>query len=124
MRLLPLYAFTMFFFWKFLVLYGGDGPLFYQYHDKTNCQRFWFWHFVFLNNLVPWNEQDTCLPWTWYLANDFQFFLLVPILVAYYADQEKRSKFYYVIGAIAGVNSLIQAVVILANSLSVSYFTY
>jgi hypothetical protein len=28
-RLLPLYMFAMFFFWKFLVLYGGSGPLFY-----------------------------------------------------------------------------------------------
>jgi peptidoglycan/LPS O-acetylase OafA/YrhL len=24
-----------------------------------------------LNNLVPWSSNDTCLPWTWYLANDF-----------------------------------------------------
>lgn len=30
-RLLPLYMFAMFFFWKFLVLFGGDGPLFYMY---------------------------------------------------------------------------------------------
>jgi hypothetical protein len=28
-RLLPLYIFAIFFFWKFLVLFGGDGPLFY-----------------------------------------------------------------------------------------------
>jgi peptidoglycan/LPS O-acetylase OafA/YrhL len=34
-RLLPLYMFSMFFFWKFLVLYGGSGPLFYQYHAST-----------------------------------------------------------------------------------------
>jgi len=24
-----------------------------------------------LNNLIPWSTNDTCLPWTWYLANDF-----------------------------------------------------
>ena len=30
-RLLPLYMFAMFFFWKFLILYGGDGPLFFMY---------------------------------------------------------------------------------------------
>jgi hypothetical protein len=28
-RLLPLYVYTIFFFWKFLVLFGGDGPLFH-----------------------------------------------------------------------------------------------
>lgn len=123
-RLLPLYAFTMFFFWKFLVLYGGDGPLFYQYHENTQCQRYWFYHLTFLNNLIPWSDQDTCLPWTWYLANDFQFFLLVPFLVGLYADVGNRKKFYYTVGGILGANTLIQTVVILANSLSVSYFTY
>ena len=79
-RLLPLYMFAMFFFWKFLVLYGGSGPLFYQYHSATECQKYWFWHAIFMNNVVPFNEHDTCLPWTWYLANDFQFFLLLPLL--------------------------------------------
>jgi peptidoglycan/LPS O-acetylase OafA/YrhL len=30
-RLLPAYIFAIFFFWKFLVLFGGDGPMFYMY---------------------------------------------------------------------------------------------
>lgn len=34
-RLLPLYVFAIFFFWKFLVLFGGDGPLFHQYSSNT-----------------------------------------------------------------------------------------
>lgn len=106
-RLLPLYMFVMFFFWKFLVLYGGDGPLFYQYHTNTECQRFWFWHAIFLNNLVPWAEHDNCLPWTWYLANDFQFFLILPILAYMYIEEEKRKRFYYVIGGILGVCTIV-----------------
>jgi hypothetical protein len=28
-RLLPLYFFTMIFFWRFVVLFGGQGPMFY-----------------------------------------------------------------------------------------------
>jgi peptidoglycan/LPS O-acetylase OafA/YrhL len=70
-RLLPLYVFSIFFFWKFLVLFGGDGPLFHQYQTSTECSKHWFWHVVFLNNVVPWSQQNTCLPWTWYIANDF-----------------------------------------------------
>lgn len=31
MRLLPAYMFSLFFFWKFLVLFGGDGPMFFMY---------------------------------------------------------------------------------------------
>jgi peptidoglycan/LPS O-acetylase OafA/YrhL len=34
-RLLPLYFFAIVFFWKFLVLFGGDGPLFYMYESTT-----------------------------------------------------------------------------------------
>lgn len=124
-RLLPLYMFSMFFFMKFLVLFGGDGPLFYMYQTTTECSKFWFWHMTFLNNVVPWSDHDTCMPWTWYLANDFQFFLILPFLVQLYHDRTKRKQvFTYVMLGLLGMCTVIQMVVILANSLSVSYFTY
>jgi peptidoglycan/LPS O-acetylase OafA/YrhL len=31
MRLFPLYFFTLIFFWQFIVLFGGDGPMFFMY---------------------------------------------------------------------------------------------
>jgi len=31
MRLFPLYLFTLLFFWKFIALYGGEGPMFFMY---------------------------------------------------------------------------------------------
>jgi len=34
-RILPAYAFTLFFFWKVLVLFGGDGPRFFMYEEST-----------------------------------------------------------------------------------------
>jgi hypothetical protein len=123
-RLLPLYVFTIFFYWKFLVLFGGDGPLFHQYQSNTECSKHWFWHVVFLNNVVPWGKPNTCLPWTWYIANDFQFFLLLPIFAGLYYELSKRRKFYTTLGIIALVCTFVQLIVILANSLSVSYFTY
>jgi peptidoglycan/LPS O-acetylase OafA/YrhL len=94
-RLLPTYLFTLFFFWKFLVLYGGEGPMFYMYTSTTECSKYWFWHVIFLNNLIPWSTHDTCLPWTWYLANDFQFYLLLPMFVTLY--YKKRNWFYSVL---------------------------
>ena len=54
-RLLPLYFFAIMFFWKFLILFGGDGPLFYMYQTTTECEKHWLWHLVFLNNIVPWS---------------------------------------------------------------------
>lgn len=35
MKLLPLYMFTLFFFWKFLSMFGGDGPIFFMYDSMT-----------------------------------------------------------------------------------------
>ena len=123
-RLLPLYLFAILFFWKFLALFGGDGPQFFMYKTTTECSKYWFWHLVFLNNIVPWSQHDTCLPWTWYLANDFQFFLLLPLFAQLYFDPAKRRNFYFTILGLLGVCTIIQMSVILANSLSVSYFTY
>lgn len=122
MRLLPTYMFALFFFWKFLVLFGGDGPMFYMYSTLTECSRFWIWHLTFLNNVIPWSSDDTCMPWTWYIANDMQFYLLVPLLTFLYYN--RRRHFYYMFGGLLGICKLIQMIIILVNDLSVSYFTY
>ena len=71
MRLTPLYAFMILFYWKFLNLFGGDGPLFFWYETMTKCSSSWYWHLLYLNNLIPFSKVDTCMNWTWYLANDF-----------------------------------------------------
>ena len=31
---------------------------------------------LFINNFYPQEYTEQCLPWTWYLANDFQFFII------------------------------------------------
>ena len=81
LRLFPLYFFTLFFFWKFLVLFGGDGPMFFLYDSAIECSKTWYLHLLFINNIIPWKTFDSCMHWTWYLANDFQFFFLVPLFV-------------------------------------------
>ncbi len=35
MRLWPLYVFTLLFFWRFMPLFGGDGPLFFEYQNMN-----------------------------------------------------------------------------------------
>jgi peptidoglycan/LPS O-acetylase OafA/YrhL len=83
-RLLPLYAFTLLFYWRFIVLFGGEGPMFFQYENLHTCSDNWFWHLTFLNNLVPWDTRDNCMSWTWYIACEMQFYLVVPLLVSWY----------------------------------------
>ena len=52
-QILPAYAFTLVFFWKGLVLFGGDGPRFFMYEEATQCSTYWATHLTFLNNLIP-----------------------------------------------------------------------
>ena len=35
MRLWPLYVFVLFFFWRFMPLFGGEGPLFFEYQNMN-----------------------------------------------------------------------------------------
>jgi peptidoglycan/LPS O-acetylase OafA/YrhL len=58
MRLAPLYYFTFFFMWKVMALWGGEGPLFFEYSNMAQCKKNWFWHLTFMNNLIPWKRRD------------------------------------------------------------------
>jgi len=121
LRLAPMYYFMIFFMWKFLMLFGGKGPRFYQYEDNHSCSETWFWHFTFLNNMFPWKQSSNCLQETWYLANDLQFFAVLCFLVSIYQQQKK--KFYMVILLIFLVCAIWQIIVISHNTLSASFLT-
>lgn len=69
-----------------LIKYFGDGPVYYQTWDMLNepCKKYWWSNILFINNLYPWRMSKECMGWVWYLANDFQFFLLTPPLLTVY----------------------------------------
>ena len=83
-RLAPLYYFILLFFWRFMVLMGGDGPMFFGYEHMNHCEKHWMWHMAFLNNIIPWKEANDCVSWTWFIACDLQFFMMLPFLVDLY----------------------------------------
>ncbi|CAL8083374.1 unnamed protein product [Calicophoron daubneyi] len=79
-RLTPLYMFV-------LITYTGlfthlyDGPL-YPQDDVTAQTKFCKdnWYITYLNNLIK--PTEMCIGWTWYLANDFQFSVVIaPIFI-------------------------------------------
>ncbi|XP_063728872.1 nose resistant to fluoxetine protein 6-like [Symsagittifera roscoffensis] len=47
-------------------------------NEVEGCVHAWWANLLYINNLYTTYE---CLPWTWYLANDFQFYCLSPVLV-------------------------------------------
>ena len=61
-----------------LMYYTCDGPL-CPTKNNSNCYKYWWTNLLNINNF--WSESDMCAGWTWYLANDFQFFCLSPIFL-------------------------------------------
>ena len=45
------------------------------------CKENWIYNLLYVNNFV---KDKFCIGWTWYIANDFQMYLLIPIFVLIY----------------------------------------
>ena len=73
----PIIFVTMFCMWIFRYL--GNGFSWDYLTSKLlgeSCAHSWWSTFIFFNNFYPWDFNKACINWTWYLANDFQFFLI------------------------------------------------
>ena len=70
----------------FIIPYLGSGPAYRKSWEgfKIPCREYWWTNLLFINNLYPVSVVDACIPWVWYLANDFQFFLMTPPLIYLY----------------------------------------
>ena len=83
-RIVPTVAFMMFFTIT-LGQYLGNGPLWYRFDMSGQCDQYWWTNLTFLINFVPDGLGNQCVGVTWFLANDFQFFLITPpIMFLYY----------------------------------------
>ena len=85
LRLTPAYAFVLFGFW-FLSPHLANGPVYNQAAGVgsavyDNCVKYWWTNLLYINNLYPWKLADECMGWTWYLANDMQFYILAPLIM-------------------------------------------
>ena len=87
-----------------LMKYFGNGP-FYRTEWETafvnNCRKYWWTNFLFINNFVPWDLAHSCLGYMWYLANDFQFYLITPPIIVAYCNKRRAS--YIAVFAIISV---------------------
>jgi peptidoglycan/LPS O-acetylase OafA/YrhL len=78
-------------FSMFLIKYLGTGPYYVRNWDVLNrtWETYWWNNFLFINNLYPWDMGKNCIGWVWYLANDFQFFLISPPIIFAYCKQRR-----------------------------------
>jgi len=86
LRLTPTYAFVLFFAWALTSNMAYGPGIAFSPSVMGDCSKVWWTNFLYINNLYPWKELDECMRWTWYLANDMQFYAISPVIViaAYY----------------------------------------
>ncbi|XP_067662096.1 nose resistant to fluoxetine protein 6-like [Haliotis asinina] len=77
-RLTPPYMLVMMVYVP-LFPYISNGPLWPQQGIEINqCRNSWWTNLLYVNNLV--NTKEMCMGWSWYLANDMQFYILSPLI--------------------------------------------
>ena len=80
-RILPVYAFVIMFYWKVSV-YFGNGPVWGVFVTGANgCDDSWWKNMFFIDS---WFDDENCIGWGWYLSCDMQMFLISPIIVWLY----------------------------------------
>ena len=77
LRLLPPYL-ALVLLLEPLLFYTCSGPL-CPASNLSNCPRYWWRNVLNIQNF--WDLKEMCAGWSWYLANDFQFFCLSPIFL-------------------------------------------
>ena len=83
-RIVPSYLYILLLMWT-AIKYLGSGPLWFQQSDlDIDCEKYWWTNMLFINNFLPNGDGNLCLPQSWYLANDMQFFILTPPLLYVY----------------------------------------
>jgi len=95
LRLLPMVLVAAWFSWMIWpVLYRGPNSLCTAggaVPDCNSCKDNWYYFLGMFWNLYPTDQGASsfpCLPWTWYIANDFQFYLLVPFILILYLQRK------------------------------------
>ncbi|XP_067118598.1 nose resistant to fluoxetine protein 6-like [Centruroides vittatus] len=75
-RLTPTYLMILGFY-ATVWLHVGMGPFWPK--ENTQCKNYWWWNLLYIVNFK--DLSDTCMGWTWYLANDMQFYIISPIFL-------------------------------------------
>ncbi|XP_052221322.1 nose resistant to fluoxetine protein 6-like isoform X1 [Dreissena polymorpha] len=77
-RLTPPYMLVMFVYTT-LINHWGNGPMWPQQgFDPNNCNTWWM-NLLYINNFQ--DSKTMCMGWSWYLANDMQFYIISPLIL-------------------------------------------
>lgn len=91
-RIWPTYLVAILIFWKIAPLLG-NGPIWNTYSIFAGkCDNLGaLWNLLFIDNFMDHGASgmDYCFGWGWYLAVDFQLFLIAPFIMMIYTKNKK-----------------------------------
>ncbi|PAA59551.1 hypothetical protein BOX15_Mlig030456g2, partial [Macrostomum lignano] len=68
-----------------LAQYLYDGPRYPRNGFDANCRTVWWRNLLYINNFF--SMRDMCMSWSWYLANDMQFYAVSPLFMTLMAKR-------------------------------------
>ncbi|KAG5878784.1 hypothetical protein JTB14_036333 [Gonioctena quinquepunctata] len=63
--------------------------------DHISCDNYWWRNALYINNFYP--QHEFCMLWSWYIANDTQFYVIASVLLLIGIRGPKHVKFVAVI---------------------------
>ncbi|XP_028392819.1 nose resistant to fluoxetine protein 6-like isoform X2 [Dendronephthya gigantea] len=80
-RLTPSYMFVVLFSIH-LKGFLTEAPNWNTQFTDQYCNKYWWTNLLYINNFYPVDSsKGSCIGWSWYLANDMQFFVITPFLI-------------------------------------------
>ncbi|PIK46943.1 putative nose resistant to fluoxetine protein 6 [Apostichopus japonicus] len=79
-RLTPVMLTTIL-IWMYIAPYTLWGPKAALMAKRPFCPQYWWANVFYIQNFYPAHFGQSCIAWTWYLANDMQFFLISPLII-------------------------------------------
>ena len=83
MRITPAFVATLIFYSE-IASRVGNGPFFIRFQRSVfrRCDKLWLPELLYLHNFIPFDSDKVCMGWSWYLGNDFIFFLCATFILS------------------------------------------
>ncbi|XP_062560408.1 uncharacterized protein LOC134224821 isoform X2 [Armigeres subalbatus] len=94
-RLTPTYLFVIIFNELALKWTYGRSVFTPGIIDHITCNKYWWRNILYINNWYSFSEM--CMIWSWYLANDMQFYVIAIIILTISSRYMKTSAFLLVL---------------------------
>ncbi|GAB5368998.1 hypothetical protein AAMO2058_001367300 [Amorphochlora amoebiformis] len=101
LRIVPVYMLILWFYVEVLPMLH-NGPFVSVDTERSFCRDKWWRYVLLIQTLWP-KEAPNCFIVSWYLANDFMFFLFFPPMLAIYKFNKKLGYIIPFMGAMASI---------------------